>query len=151
MATSNAQEVAATLLEACWARNIEVSNLKLQKLLYYAEAWHLVLENGSLYDEPIEAWVHGPVVPGVFRKYRSFGWLPITTLATTSSKDEDLCAHVGAVLDAYAGFSATDLERLTHSERPWIEARTGLAADEPSTTPISRKVMKQFYSAVSGQ
>jgi uncharacterized phage-associated protein len=54
-----------------------LSNLKLQKLVYYAQAWHLALEESPLFEEDFEAWIHGPVLPTLYQKYESFSWKPI--------------------------------------------------------------------------
>ena len=54
-----------------------ISNLKLQKLLYYAQGAHLALRDEPLFGEPIEAWTHGPVVPSVYRQYKQHGGEPI--------------------------------------------------------------------------
>jgi uncharacterized phage-associated protein len=151
MGRSTASEIASTLLVLCQERGIEVSNLKLQKLTYYAEAWYLAFEGASLYDDPIEAWVHGPVIPQVFREYRGYRWSPIVEPVASPSNDPEILEHLGSVLDAYGKFSATQLERLTHTEPPWIAARQGYAADEPSSEPISRQVMREYYSSLIGQ
>ena len=74
MAASTADRVAARLVNFSHEHGSPVSNLKLQKLLYYAQAWHLAFFGAPLFDEDFEAWVHGPVVPRVFRCYRSFQW-----------------------------------------------------------------------------
>jgi uncharacterized phage-associated protein len=54
-----------------------VSNLKLQKLVYYAQAWHLAIHETALFEEDFEAWVHGPVIPVLYQKYKQFSWQPI--------------------------------------------------------------------------
>ena len=147
---STAAEIAATILNECKERNIEVSNLKLQKLLYYSEAWSLALTNGSLFPEAIEAWVHGPVVNSVFHLYKDYRWAPISEAKTAATTDEDVLSHICSVLDAYGKFPAFQLERLTHSEKPWIDARNGLQPDVPSRQPISRETMRTFYSKQLG-
>lgn len=142
-----AAEIAATILNSCKDSGIPVSNLKLQKLLYYCEAWHLALNDESLFDDTIEAWVHGPVVARVFHDYKHAGWSPIAVERAVVASDEDVVEHVNAVLDAYGECGATYLERLTHQEKPWREARGGLPPDAPSRNPISRKTMKEYYSS----
>ena len=54
-----------------------ISNLKLQKLVYYAQAWYLAISDEALFEEDFEAWVHGPVIPELYQEYKSFGWRPI--------------------------------------------------------------------------
>src|SRR5260221_3271487 len=61
-----------------------ISNLKLQKLVYYAQAWHLGIKGAPLFQEDFQAWVHGPVIPELYQKYKSFAWQPIVTDVTAS-------------------------------------------------------------------
>jgi uncharacterized phage-associated protein len=144
-----AREIAATIIERCKARGItDVSNLKLQKLVYYAQAWNLAFTGEPLFADTCEAWVHGPVVACVFGDYKSNRWAPITDAFGTAVCDPDIRAHIDCVLDAYGDLGATQLERLTHQERPWQEARVGLATDEPSRNPISIRSMEEFYSSL---
>jgi len=149
---TTAREIAATIIERCKARGVtDVSNLKLQKLLYYAQAWNLVFSEEPLFSDTCEAWVHGPVVARVFGEYKSNRWAPISDPIGPSVGDTEIGAHIDNVLDAYGDLGATQLERLTHQERPWLEARAGLAPDEPSRNPISMKSMKEFYSSLVAQ
>jgi uncharacterized phage-associated protein len=124
-----------------------ISNLKLQKLLYYAQAWYLALKDRPLFDDPIEAWVHGPVVPNVYREYRDWSWQPIARDVTRPELDSEIVAHLDEVMEAYGGLSAFYLERLTHSERPWRKARGKLPADAQSHAEISQAEMRDYYKA----
>jgi uncharacterized phage-associated protein len=146
-----AAEIAAAILQECSKRTIAVSNLKLQKLLYYCEAWSLALNDESLFSDQIEAWVHGPVIATVFHLYKDSRWSAIGQTKTAAAAGEEARNQISAVIDAYGKFSASDLERLTHSEDPWIHARQGLDPDVPSRNQISRDVMKAFYSSRIGQ
>ncbi len=126
-----------------------ITNKKLQKLVYYTQAWSLVLKNKKLFNEKIEAWVHGPAIKSLYIKYRKFGFNPIqkrvdnTLLKSLSSENKKLLDSVWSV---YGGFDADYLEMLTHSEIPWNEAREGLQNSENSENEISLKTMKSFYS-----
>jgi uncharacterized phage-associated protein len=126
-----------------------ITNKKLQKLVYYAQAWSLVLNNKKLFDEKIEAWVHGPAIKSLYVKYKSFGFNTIkkdadtASLKTLSSINKKLLDSVWSV---YGGLDADYLEMLTHSETPWKEAREGLQSSENSENEISIKTMKSFYS-----
>jgi uncharacterized phage-associated protein len=104
-----------------------ISNLKLQKLLYYAQGCALALWDRPLFPEPLEAWVHGPVVPAVYHEYKGYGSGPIpspTTLdfAKYDLETRDLLEEVYAV---YGQFSAWKLRQMTHQEPPWRETPTG--------------------------
>jgi uncharacterized phage-associated protein len=138
-----------------------VTNKKLQKLLYYIEAWNLVYLK-SLFSEDIEAWVYGPVVPEVYREYKKFGYSPITQKYPQSSspskklklleKKLNICGDqkelIEAVLEKYGAMSSFQLERLTHSEIPWLEARGDCGPIDRCFTAISRKTMKEYYSSL---
>ncbi len=146
-----AAAIAAAILQECKKRGIAVSNLKLQELLYYCEAWRLALHGESFFGDPIEAWVHGPVVADIFHLYKDSRWSPIGEAKTEAAEDEGALNHIGEVIDAYGTLSASELERLTHSEDPWIDARQGLDPDVPSRNHINRDAMQAFYCARLGQ
>lgn len=130
-----------------------ITNLKLQKLVYYAQAWHLAMKNEPLFDEDFEAWVHGPVIPSLYFQYKEFGWKPIMrddlsedSLQKISSEfGEDLCKFMSELCEEYFGSSAYELEMLTHKEDPWKIARNGLAEDLPSHNIITKESLIKYY------
>ena len=126
-----------------------ISNLKLQKLLYYAQGWHLGIKGVPIFNEHIQAWIHGPVVPAIFQEYREFRWNPIYIDPTEVTVDAKTAEHVLAVLGAYGKLSAAQLEALSHEEAPWIEARKGLDAKTPSTNLITHESMKKFFGKLA--
>ena len=147
MAPSTATHVAEALINLSHEKHDPVSNLKLQKLLYYAQAWYLALYGKPLFDDPIEAWVHGPVVPCVFRQYREYRWTPISAVYT-QSPSRKIAIHLSNVWKVYGKSAAGKLERLTHSEHPWKDARKGLPIDAPSHNVISVSSIKAYYSSL---
>jgi uncharacterized phage-associated protein len=147
MIESTAKRIADAFLCLSTESGDKITNLKLQKLLYYAQAWRLALRGNALFRERIEAWVHGPVVPEIFRMYKHLKWNPIPDYGTpidSVSVERHLCE----VWKAYASLDATELERLTHAESPWISARRGIAVDEPSHNVISHESMKKYYAGL---
>jgi uncharacterized phage-associated protein len=142
-------QVADALIHLSRERGIEITNLKLQKLLYYAQAWYLVFADKPLFDADFEAWVHGPVVPRVFRRFKEYRWNPITEMVDVPA-DSPLKEYLEEVLNTYGRLSATQLERLTHQEDPWKEARKGCARDESSSELISKESVKRYYRKMSG-
>ncbi len=115
--------------------------------MYYATAWHLALYDAPLFDDKIEAWVHGPVVRGVFREYKPYGWNPLSVESVNHIFFEEVNGHLKEVIRVYGKFDAVDLERMTHREDPWRDARGNLAPDEPSNRVITHEAMKKFYGA----
>lgn len=138
-----------------------ITNKKLQKLLYYIEAWNLVYLK-SIFNEDIEAWVYGPVVPEVYREYKKHGYSHITRkYPKNSSPSHELKLLekklnfsdaqkelIEAVLEKYGAMSSFQLERLTHSEKPWLEARGDCGPIDRCFTAINRKTMKEYYSSL---
>lgn len=97
-----------------------ISNLKLQKLVYYAQGFHLALKGAPLFNEPLQAWNHGPVSPELYRMFRDHGAgalpRPVNCELTLTAEETDLLDEVYAV---YGQFSAWKLRDLTHDEAPW--------------------------------
>lgn len=123
-----------------------ISNLKLQKLVYYAQAWHLALYNAPLFEEEFQAWVHGPVIPTLYQKYKSFGWQPIL-VAATPTLPANISQFLKDVADEYFACDAYQLEQMTHAEDPWKWAREDLPPDAPSNAVIQKEWMKEYYGA----
>ena len=125
-----------------------ITNLKLQKLVYYAQAWHLAINNTALFNEELQAWVHGPVQYELWRKIKNscvHGWDPISCELDEPILPEGIKEHLKEVYEVYGGFSAFELERLTHQEAPWNIARGGCSLDDHCSNIISIEDMKQFY------
>lgn len=152
MAYTTASQLASYILFKAGERGIRVSNLKLQKLLYYCQAWHLAITGEPLFGDRIEAWVHGPVVPRVFGIYKEHRWseipIPPSAEIEAGSLGLPIAEHVSDVIDVYASMSGPELERLTHQESPWIDARGGIPAHEPSTAAISTDAMRDYYRSL---
>ena len=122
-----------------------ISNLKLQKLVYYAQAWHLANFNESLFDEDFRAWVHGPVIHSLWKKYKKFGFSPIIEKPDCLDLEEPAKKLLQEVADVYLPYDAYALELMSHKEDPWLNARAGLAPYESSRTIISKESMKNFF------
>ncbi|WP_254566210.1 Panacea domain-containing protein [Oscillatoria sp. HE19RPO] len=124
-----------------------LSNLKLQKLVYYAQAWHLALEESPLFEEDFEAWIHGPVLPTLYQKYESFSWKPIIENVAKPTLNPQLEKFLKEIADVYFWCDAYELELMTHQEDPWKIARGNLPLDAPSTDIIKKEWMKEYYAA----
>jgi uncharacterized phage-associated protein len=105
------------------AEDDELSNLKLQKLLYYAQGHHLAEHGRPLFTEPIQAWSHGPVVPQVYHEFKRFGSasieLPESDPFAWSDVDTSTTKLLNKVWNTYGGLSAGRLRNMTHEEPPW--------------------------------
>ncbi len=117
-----------------------LTNLKLQKLLYYQQGFHLAKFDTPLFDEDIEAWMYGPVVPVVYDYYQEYGAksLPVEKEVIALSDAEESFFY--EVYDAFREFSAIGLMNMTHRETPWTSV-------EPHNrgTIISQESMKSYF------
>jgi uncharacterized phage-associated protein len=128
---------------------VVISNKKLQKLVYYSQAWFLVLKNEKLFSDKIEAWVHGPAIRILYVKYKKFGFSPIKKEADVNlikSISDNTKEFLNDIWKVYGKKDAGYLEMLTHSELPWQDAREGLQNSESSNNEITIKSMKSFYT-----
>ena len=125
-----------------------ITNKKLQKVLYYSQAWSLALRGVPLFEDPIEAWIHGPVVPKVYHHYKKSGFGPISIKPVTSSLSLEIQEFLDEVWRVYGKYDAEYLEILSHSEAPWILARGNIEADKACDNVISHESMRSFYSAL---
>lgn len=118
-----------------------LTNLKLQKLLYYQQGYHLAVFGTPLFDEQVEAWMYGPVVPCVYDEFSNSGSnaLPITTSNVIRLNEEEEILF-NQVYQAYRDFSAIGLMNRTHNEQPWQQA---LPHDRG--TIISHESMKSYF------
>ena len=126
-----------------------MTHKKLQKLCYYAQAWHLALLNRRLFDDEFQAWVHGPVNRNLYDKYTEFGWtlIPMTENNNNLFSNDSL-EILENVYFTYGNQTAGELEYMTHQEKPWLEARGNLGEWDNSQTVINEKTMKNYYKSV---
>ena len=142
---ARAKDVAAYILE----KKGSLTGFQLQKLLYYCQAWNLVAFGVPLFDDPIEAWEHGPVVASVSRFHQHLYWVNRRHVPDADSGNvplENQCV-IDAVLDAYGDYSGDQLEDLTHSEAPWSDAYNGRTCFDSAS--ISLEAMRSYYVALS--
>ena len=128
-----------------------ITHLKLQKLVYYAQAWSLASRGVPLFQEDLQAWAHGPVAPSVYRAFRDYGMDPIPAPAQVPRFDPDTVELLEEVLDVYGEHSARKLEMLTHREKPWRDARGDLPDEASSRAVISKDAIRTFYGNLRKQ
>ena len=136
------------LLASAEAEPEYLSPMRLQKLLYYVQGWHLARTGLPMFSDRIEAWARGPVVPSVWREYRDKGTRIIFPegLANPNLSDADK-KFVESVWSAYKGFSAISLSEMTHGETPWKETRGNLPPEASCKRVIDTDRMKRFFEA----
>lgn len=130
----------------------EMPAMKLQKLCYYSHAWHLVWEEEPLFGERIEAWANGPVVRPLYVTHRGDFYardMPDWVKADPEGLSEGERTTIDAVLEFYGSMSAHQLSELSHSERPWQDARDGLAPGERSSVQITDDLIAPYYDSLT--
>ena len=139
-------DVASYVTKRCGA----MSAMKLQKLVYYAQAWSLVWDEEPLFESRIEAWANGPVCPALYDAHR--GQFKVSAETFPQGNADNLTAPqretVEKVIAFYGDKSAQWLSDLTHSESPWIDARGGIAPTERSNSEITLGAMDEYYSGL---
>ncbi|MFQ6793242.1 MAG: Panacea domain-containing protein [Thomasclavelia sp.] len=136
----SAIDVARYLINKCNDLDISISNLKLQKLLYFSQGFSLALTDQPLFEEEIEPWDFGPVVPVVYREYKMFGANDIPKIETYFNKDFDSDdflreisfdknifsnvqkAIMDTIVEQFGRYSANSLVTITHRQSPWINS-----------------------------
>ncbi len=126
-----------------------MTNLKLQKLVYYAQAWYLANFEKQLFEEDFEAWVHGPVIPKLYHKYKQKGSEAILSHKKLNDIKADFDSKtlefLELVASAYISEGGYKLELMTHAETPWINARKGLGPDDRCQEVITKDAMREYY------
>ena len=126
-----------------------VSTLKLQKLVYYSQAWNLAWDEKPIFDNDIEAWINGPVVKDLY--YHHQGLLTVSAgffKGNSNALSVDEKETVDAVLEAYGDLDPYSLVSLTHEERPWLDARGDLPKTARSNNVITQESMRDFYVSI---
>jgi uncharacterized phage-associated protein len=147
---ANVHDVAAYILQ----KRGPMSTWKLQKLVYYSQAWSLVWDDVPLFGEAVEAWANGPVVKDLYRKHRGRFSLDADAWddwGDPGAFDQEQYETMEIVLANYGDLTGRQLSLLTHSERPWREAREGLGPTDPSSHEISQESMAAYYEALDAE
>lgn len=140
---STVLDVAAYILKKCGP----IPAMKLQKLAYYSQAWSLVWDEMPLFDDRIEAWANGPVMPALYAEHR--GQFKVSEVSGDSSKLSHVQTEtIDKVLEFYGDKTSQWLSDLTHTESPWIDARKGLAPGQRGSTEIKPAAMAMYYEGL---
>ncbi|MEA5472100.1 MULTISPECIES: Panacea domain-containing protein [unclassified Spirulina] len=120
------------------------SPMKLQKLCYYAQSYALA-EGNQLFDEDFQAWQHGPVIRGLYDRYRKYEWRQISE--DIGQSDASILEFITDIVSAYGRYDGAALSTMTHRESPWLDAREDLDESQGSTAIISKESMREFFAA----
>lgn len=146
----NALDMAKYFINKAHKNGEQISNKKLQKLLYYSQAWNLVIKDEPLFNNKIEAWIHGPAIKSVYSAYRKFGFKDIDIVV--DERELKLKKEEKEILDAvfvvYGKYDANYLEILSHNEKPWQKAREGMNSGDATDKAISLSDMKEYYTSL---
>jgi uncharacterized phage-associated protein len=140
--------------------------MKLQKLVYFANGWHLAIKDMPLINEQVEAWPYGPVIPSLYRAFRKFGNLPVTApavrrdsafeivgvpdLGDVPDQAEFTRAFLNRIWDIYGGYTSIQLSNETHLVgSPWHDVLTEYHGAIPKRTDIPAGLMKRYFRTLA--
>ncbi len=119
-----------------------MSNMKLQKLVYYAQGFYLAMVDTPLFNERIEAWEHGPVCVDLYHKYKEYGagYIPIPDVDVLNAFSKEELEVLYMVHNYFGQFSAWKLRNLTHEDTPWLQAYRNERSNE-----ITHEAMREYF------
>jgi uncharacterized phage-associated protein len=164
----NPYHIANYILWRAWKENIEITPMKLIKLIYIAYGWNLVINNDSpLFDEKILAWKYGPVIPSIYHEFKRFGNLPIPkghyatdfdiergeieSVPIVPEDDQDVLRVLNALWGSYKNKSGIELSKITHQEGgAWDKAyKKGAGENQPlNDFDIKRRSLEAINSLI---
>jgi len=140
-----ADQVADYFIALAHQRGESVNNSKLQKLLYYAQAWHLAFYDAPLFGEKFEAWIYGPAIPSVYWRFKPFSISDLPVQREPPALDAETTQFLDQVASEYLALDEYELEWLSRREPPWVNARGRLDIDEHCTTELSEEDMRSYF------
>jgi uncharacterized phage-associated protein len=126
----------------------EMTTMKLQKLVYYSQAWSLVWDEFPLFSEPIEAWANGPVVRALYEEHRGVFRVGQISRGNPDNLTQVQRDTIDSVLKFYGDKTSQWLSDLTHQEAPWRDARNDVPAGESSSTIITYPSLAEYYGSL---
>ncbi|MCB1135974.1 MAG: DUF4065 domain-containing protein [Chlamydiia bacterium] len=141
-------DVAAYIVERFEGASPKLTAMKLQKLLYYCQAWSLVWDEAPLFSEEIQAWANGPVIKDLYEWHRGMFYIESVPGGDPGALSQDQKDTIDQVLAAYGDKTAQWLSDLTHLEGPWKDSRKGLDAGERGSHIIELSVLHEYYGSL---
>lgn len=135
----------------------KVTPLSLQKMLYFMQGIHMALFGRELFPEDCQAWAHGPVFKEVYEAFRDFQYRPIedTRFLILQDRLQELSDHekkvIDLVVESLGRYNGKTLERITHGEAPWKEARKDCKAGQRSNRVIAKESMRKYFQEAAGR
>lgn len=145
------------LVDYILVRGGAMSHLKIQKILFYIQAYHLAYFDEPIIDDNFEAWVHGPVSRKVYNSAKDLSILHSEIQFVLDDGEEDpkkiildilnqsQIELLNDVIDELKDLSGLQLENMTHSEYPWLNARKGFDVGERCTVIITNDIIREYY------
>lgn len=125
-----------------------ITAMKLQKLVYYCQAWSLVWDDAPLFKEKIWAWAHGPVAYELFKVYQGKYTIKSVPSGKIDNLNDTQKETIDSILEYYGNKQSYWLSNLTHKEAPWREARKGLPDGYHGNNEITHASMMEYYSGL---
>lgn len=156
----NVLDVSRYIINYSNAKDYGISNLKLQKILYFVQAYFLIQTGFPCFKEKIEAWDFGPVIPVAYRAFKGFASTDIPTINSYIAYDKhkiweteriefnEGCIDnkdkvlIDKVVDKFSEYSATDLVKLTQHQKPWIDAINSERAE------ITKESILEYFNSI---
>ena len=136
-------EIANYIIEYEHSKKRFINNLKLQKLLYFVQAQFLIDYDEPCFNDRIEAWSFGPVVPDVYHAYKIYGSLDITKLEDDINIDDIVHEHketINSVAETFSDTPVYEMVDITHHQTPWMRAKRNQFSNE-----ITNESIQQFF------
>lgn len=128
-----------------------ITHRKLQRLCYYCQAWYLANYGRPMFSSRFEAWVHGPVSPDLYMRYKEWGNVHISKVPANVKLPDAVCDLIDKVLEVYGGYTEAELCVMSKCEYPWLHARKGCSLSGYSRNPISMRDMRLYYGRRIGK
>ena len=147
---ASARDVAKYIIQLSQDIGEPVTNMKLQKLLYYSYAWYLVEKNKEkkLFEEPIVAWKYGPVIKDIYMMYKEYeaDVIKVAKDGEVDNLDEEARNIIEDVFKVYGAKNGIELANLTHLEQPWIQSY-----EEGKENVITDELIFTFYKSIQAK
>lgn len=132
----------------------EITPLSLQKILYYAQGFYKAFFGKFLFEDDCQAWVHGPVYVNIYEKYKEFKSANISIDIDYDIEDiivDEKREILDVIIKYFGYYNGKALEKMSHYETPWINARKGLLPTENSNNIINKEDIKDYFEKVKNK